>query len=132
MAEFQNVKNRLLLFLNSQNIRKSHFEKVCGMANGYINSIVNSISPTKLEAIAKNYPHLNTSWLMTGEGEMLRKNENVEVNGNNNQVTNHSNNVSIDTNEEILTMLKSYCESLKKKDEQIDRLLTLLEKANKG
>lgn len=72
MAEFQNIKNRLLFFLESQGIKKSHFEKTCGMANGYINSIVNSISPSKLELIAKNYPNLNTSWLMTGEGTMLR------------------------------------------------------------
>lgn len=72
MAENQNVKDRLLEFLKSKNIKKSHFEKQCGLSNGYINSMVNSISYEKLEGILKEYPELNPSWLMNGEGTMLR------------------------------------------------------------
>lgn len=72
MTENQGVKIRLITYLNSRNIKKSHFEKGLGLCNGYINSIKKSISAKRLGQISKAYPDLNISWLMTGEGEMLR------------------------------------------------------------
>ena len=72
MAENQNVKNRLLEFIKYKGIKKSHFEKQCGLSNGYLNAMVNTISYEKLEGILKVYPELNAEWLMNGVGTMIK------------------------------------------------------------
>lgn len=42
------------------------------MSTGYINNISKGIGSEKLLNISEKYPQLNTSWLINGEGEMLR------------------------------------------------------------
>lgn len=66
------VKERLIYFLKFNNLSQRKFEIATGLANGYINNIRQSISPEKLQLIASKYPELNTGWLLTGEGEMLK------------------------------------------------------------
>ena len=41
--------------------------------NGYVSRIKNSIKPNRLETISLKFPQLDIHWLMTGEGEMLLK-----------------------------------------------------------
>ena len=65
------VKDRLITYIESKEIKKSHFEKNIGVSNGYINSLKDSPSAEKLELISKKYLDLNISWLLTGEGTML-------------------------------------------------------------
>ena len=72
MAENETIKERLILFIRHLNIGQGKFETRCGLANGYVNNIRRSITPEKLQQIARRYPELNAGWLMTGEGEMLR------------------------------------------------------------
>lgn len=89
MAENETIKERLILFIRHLNIGQGKFETRCGLANGYVNNIRRSITPKKLQQIARQYPELNAGWLMTGEGEML-KSEAINIgttgniNGNNN------------------------------------------------
>ena len=66
------VKERLKIFIKSKNIGQAAFEKAVGLSNGYVNNIRRSIQPDKLQNIARCYPDLNTGWLMTGEGDMLK------------------------------------------------------------
>ena len=72
MAESKTIKERLILFIRYLNIGQGKFEARCGLANGYVNNIRRSITPEKLQQIARQYPELNAGWLMTGEGEMLK------------------------------------------------------------
>ena len=72
MVENQSIKERLLLFIKSQDLGKSQFENKCGLSHGWINSVGKTIMPDKLERISLHFPDLNPSWLMTGEGTMLR------------------------------------------------------------
>lgn len=72
MSENQTVKDRLVAFITYLGVGQGKFEKSCGLANAYVSNIRKSISPEKLQQIAQHYPELNTGWLMTGEGEMLR------------------------------------------------------------
>lgn len=74
----QTIKERLILFVKHLGMAQTRFEKHCGLANGYINNIRKSISPDKLELIALCFPELNTGWLMTGEGEMIKSTETPE------------------------------------------------------
>ena len=67
------VKERLLLFLKSQGISQRTFTKTVGLSPAFVNSIRVSIQPKTVEKICKCYTQLNSSWLLTGEGEMLKK-----------------------------------------------------------
>lgn len=66
------VKERLIKFIKTLQIGQGAFEKAVGLSNGYVNNIRQSIQPDKLQKIALCYPELNTGWLITGEGEMLK------------------------------------------------------------
>lgn len=48
------------------------FERSCGLSNGYVRSIEQTIMPNKLRNIGLQYPELNQAWLLTGEGDMIR------------------------------------------------------------
>jgi hypothetical protein len=77
------VKKRLIEFAKSQERSVRAFESKAGLNEGYINSIRVSIQPDKLQSIASNYPNLNTDWLMTGNGTMLKEQLNLDVNDSN-------------------------------------------------
>lgn len=66
------VKERLIEFLKSQGISQRLFEQTIGVSNGYVNNIRVSIQPDKVQRIAQHYPNINTGWLLSGEGEMLK------------------------------------------------------------
>ena len=68
-----NVKQRLRSFIKAQSISIKAFEESINASNGYVNSISKSIGLDKLESIIEIYPNLNLEWLLTGEGEMLKK-----------------------------------------------------------
>src|SRR5690554_4547826 len=68
-----NVKERLKQFVDSQGITIRAFEQSIKASNGYVNSISKSIGLDKLEEILDVYSNLNIEWLLTGKGEMLKK-----------------------------------------------------------
>lgn len=67
------VKQRIKLFIEYKKISIREFERSCGLSNGYINGITQTIMPNKLSDISQRYPDLNAGRLLTGEGEMLRE-----------------------------------------------------------
>ncbi|MBP1639848.1 MAG: hypothetical protein H6Q17_1431 [Bacteroidetes bacterium] len=67
------VKDRLIKYIRLKDIPTSQFERMCGMSNGYINSIRKTLGIEKLDNVLKTFPDLNREWLLTGEGSMLRK-----------------------------------------------------------
>lgn len=96
MAESETIKERLILFIRYLNIGQGKFEARCGLANGYVNNIRRSITPEKLQQIARQYPELNAGWLMTGEGEML-KTETVNIG----EVSGGANTIGMSVNQSI-------------------------------
>lgn len=67
------VKERLIEYLKYKNVGQVKFAENVGLSRGFVNNIVNSIQPKTLHKIAMYYPDLNTSWLLTGDGEMLKE-----------------------------------------------------------
>ena len=65
------VKQRLIEFLKYMKIGQSKFEKRIGAGNGFVNNIVKSIGTEKLQSIKREFPELNTEWLLYVAGEML-------------------------------------------------------------
>ncbi|MGL4519557.1 MAG: S24 family peptidase [Phocaeicola sp.] len=67
------IKGRLIKFIESKNtLSVRSFESKCSLSNGFVNSTGDSIRKASLEKISTRYPDLNTNWLITGEGSMLK------------------------------------------------------------
>ena len=67
------VKERLTKYLKYKNISKIDFGNSIGVSAAYVSSIRKSIQPDKIKSIALNYPDLNIDWLLTGEGNMIKR-----------------------------------------------------------
>lgn len=127
------VRIRLQEFINSKGINISDFERFCGLSNGYVHKIKNSVGKRGLADIQRVFPELNTNWLLTGEGEMFNPSISQSVTGSNNTaVAGNGNLVNTSTLIEELAAQRRLTEKvqmqLDKSQEQIDRLLTLLER----
>lgn len=91
------VRQRLISFINYLGLSKNAFEVACGLSTRYVSNINSSISPEKIKMISLKYPELNTGWLLTGEGEMLKKPlpiQQTNTYGNNNYVVGNNNTIS--------------------------------------
>lgn len=66
------LKDRIKQYCSYVNIAISRFEKESGLSNGYFNQVKKRPSEDKLEGIFRAFPDINTAWLLTGEGEMLK------------------------------------------------------------
>lgn len=107
------------------------FEQQCKLSNGYVSSIRRSIGPEKLEHIRSNYPDLNITWLLTGEGPMLTTMPSITqtAHGDNNmQVAGSANRVHAAGVDELLAELAEQRKVTQKAQEQVDRLLTIMER----
>lgn len=79
------------------------------------------------DKISKEFPHISKRWLLTGEGEMLKSNNqsvgdisNSRVSGVN--ISGDGNNINPDIYDDLMR-------ELEKKNEQIDRLLGIIERS---
>ncbi len=66
------IKDRLLKFIKLKSISVNQFHKNIGVGNGYL-SKVTSIGSDIIESIVENYPEINVEWLITGDGSILKK-----------------------------------------------------------
>ena len=73
------VKQRLLEYLSSKNIYIREFERVAGLSNGYMANLRRSPTAERMQKILSAFPDINRAWLLTGEGEMLNKEETVRA-----------------------------------------------------
>ena len=91
------VKQRLVKFSEFRNLSISKFESLCGLGNGYVGKLKGEPGVRKLEDILKTFPELNRTWLLFGEGEMLKSSTSsvtqTNVHGNNNYVVGNNNTV---------------------------------------
>lgn len=141
------TKERLLQLIEALGLSKSEFERVCGLSNGYINSIRNSLGSKGMNQILEKYPQVSKSWLMFGEGEMFETNpipseesEEPETefssSGNHITVKGSASNISNGTTEktilialtEVSEMRKLLNEVININKEQSQRLLAIVDK----
>lgn len=76
-TETNSVKKRMKHFLSYIGISEGSFESMCGLGNGWVSNIGDSIRTSTQNKILNIYPDLNIIWLLTGEGSML-KSENIK------------------------------------------------------
>lgn len=67
------VKERIREFIKFKGMSERQFCLKVGVSSTYVSSMRISIKPDKLLKISKAFPELNTTWLITGDGEMLRQ-----------------------------------------------------------
>lgn len=95
------VKQRLMEFIIYLGITQARFERACGMSNGYINNLKKTLGAEKLQNVLRAFPELNTEWLLYGEGEMLKPQQqaaqnnigDITITGNNNTHIGHGNRI---------------------------------------
>lgn len=120
------TQSRLIEFIHSKKISISDFERISNLSTGYVHKIKNSVGKRALGDIQRAFPDLNSNWLLTGEGEMLNPSV-VQNNQNGDNI--HGQSVTVNKTEtDYIAIIKMQSEQLSKSQEQIDRLLTLLER----
>ena len=131
-----NVKSRLLLFVAHTKLSKRKFQERIGVSNSYIQNISESIGADVMNRISIQFPELNTGWLLTGDGEMLRSTitqkvgdihgdaQGVNVNGS---VT--ITGASVD---KFLEEIAAQRRMTERYMDQMDRLITVYEKLMEG
>lgn len=131
----EEIKSRLSAYLKEKKINKSEFGRSIGVSSAYISSMRKSIQPDKLDKISEAYPDLNIVWLLTGEGEMLKgctniKQEVGDIYGDAQGVNVHGNvNIcSAAVVDKFLDEIAAQRKLVEKANEQIERLIGLLEK----
>lgn len=74
----ENTLSRIKKYIDYKGITVSLLEREAGMSNGsFASQLKNNktIGVDKLENILKVYPEINPTWLLTGEGAMLKESE---------------------------------------------------------
>ncbi|MCL1937229.1 MAG: helix-turn-helix transcriptional regulator [Candidatus Azobacteroides sp.] len=124
----QTTKDRLIEFIKYKRLSQAKFAGDIGVSRNYVNSMTENPTQDTLNKIKEKFPELNIDWLTKGTGDMLQYVEQRNINGNNIQGQNVTVNKSqIDI---FLELLKNKDDQLNKSQEQIDRLIGIIERTN--
>lgn len=67
------IKERIIEFINYKGISKNAFENACNISKRYLSNLKGTPGARIIKNIHDAFPELNTTWLITGTGEMLSK-----------------------------------------------------------
>jgi transcriptional regulator with XRE-family HTH domain len=121
------MKERLIEFLAYLGMGQTKFEEKVGLSRGFVNTLKNNLTIKTLGKIESACPELNTEWLKTGKGEMI-KNVVTQNNVEGDNIQGHNVTVKKTETEKFLDLLKTKDEQLGKSQSQIDRLIGIIEK----
>lgn len=66
------LKSRLLEFIQYKGLTVQKFEQLVGLSNAAVSKMGDNTRKSTIDKISNQFPELNRSWLLTGEGTMLR------------------------------------------------------------
>lgn len=115
MQSNSTIKSRLNEFLKYLGIGQAKFAENVGLSRGFANNVGDSIRADNLAKITSVYPELNTVWLITGEGKMLK----------NSSESSNQNFTDMDIRT-LLDAIQQHGEELRKQGERLDRILDLI------
>lgn len=128
------VKDRLVEFIEYLKIDIAKFERTVGLSNGAVSKTNDRIRKATVNLIGTAYPELNTDWLISGNGSMLKTQSIGEINSSTVVGANVNGSGNTITNNDVAGLIelqKGYQDMIREKDKQIDRLLTIIENLNK-
>lgn len=131
------TKDRTLSFIAYKGLSVKRFEEMCGLSNGYVNSMRSGYGSGKLAGVLAAFPELSMNWLVSGEGEMLKsevsqsaKGDNtINVSGNNVDMRNINQSKSTNDDAKRIKELEKRIEELIEDKKKLQDMVTkLLEK----
>ncbi|PXV66899.1 hypothetical protein CLV62_104160 [Dysgonomonas alginatilytica] len=66
------TRERLKKFLDERNVNYTDFLERTNLSNAFLRIESNSITSNNLSIILKSYPEINSEWLLTGQGRMVK------------------------------------------------------------
>jgi len=126
------IGKKLKDFFDGQKYTQQDIADKLGVSQAAVSTLLNG-KPfgKKLAQKWSNTFGLKPNWLLTGEGEMLMSNHVNNVSGNGNtSVAGDDNQIATTYIAEMLELQKGYQEMLKTSQEQITRLIAIIEKQN--
>ena len=124
MIENQSVKDRILIWIEHHKLTRASFERACGLGNGYVDGLKGAGNPKKMDMILRTYPSMSRNWLLFGEGSML----NPDIEDSPAQPADSA--ARPTTLDKALDEIAAQRRMMEKSQEQIDRLLSIIERMN--
>lgn len=96
---------------------------------------VTGLSSRMVDMICETYPEFSRSYLLTGEGTLLKADTiegNIQQNINSSHITQNGNVEASANMDKLINVLAEQSQQVTKAQEQIDRLITLLERNSKN
>ena len=132
------IKERTLKFIEYKGLKMGQFEQTCKLSSGYVKAMRIGFGRDKLNNVLTQFPELNREWLLYGEGEMLKsgnfsQNQEKVTQTNENGDNIQGQNVTVQSTpqcniDEFLSIIKQQANQITKSQEQIDRLISIIEK----
>ena len=121
------TKRRILELIEFKRITIQKFFELTGIKRGFLDSdkLNQAVSDKHLAMIFASFPDINPEWLITGNGEMLRKTDPEDKSADNPlHIDIEAVKMLIAEKDRTIADLKS---QLEKKDQQIEKLLHIIE-----
>lgn len=67
------LKDRLLELVSDEGLNPNQFYLRTKLANGFLNTVGESLRRPSIEKIETTFPHWNIDWILTGKGDKFRK-----------------------------------------------------------
>lgn len=74
-----NLKERIMAYIAYKGLTAQAFEKSAGLSNAAVSKMGDGTRRVTLDKISNAYKDLNISWVLTGEGEMIKHDSNEEI-----------------------------------------------------
>ena len=118
------VLSRIQELASNEKITIGALERRIGASKGVLSRAINNstdIQSKWIQNIVENYPQYSAQWLLTGEGSMLKTDQ---------ELSSSSESETITVSREAWDIIKRQAESLERKDAQISDLISILKKIN--
>jgi hypothetical protein len=124
MDKISTIKKNILYFIENQGFKKEDFFNKIGVSysNFKGKSLNSEISADKLVTILTMFPELNSDWLLTGKGKMLKENETIYQLNEPEDFYKKNDNLIV-AKQEIIDILKREVEDLRSDKELLKKII---------
>lgn len=122
------LKDRVLYFIAYKGLTPRGFEIAVGLSNGAVAKMADNTRRSTIDKISNTYPDVNPAWLISGEGDMLRPLPHIDIDQHSegDHSPNYAANGPLTVTGDVTAA--QLLEVVQKHAEQVDRLLTIIEK----